>query len=64
MTRSCFLPWMQGSTARRATTGQRSGSRPESLFRVTYAVRWIGVKARYHLSVTRVENQTLAQVLD
>lgn len=36
---------------------------PRTAFRVTYAVRWIGVKARYRLSVTRVEKSALGALL-
>ena len=36
---------------------------PRVAFRVTYAVRWIGVKARYRLSVTRVEKSALEGML-
>ena len=36
---------------------------PRRAYRVTYAVRWIGVKARYRLSVTRAEKRALGLVL-
>jgi hypothetical protein len=36
---------------------------PRGAFRVTYAVRWIGVKVRYRLSVTRAEKETLGELL-
>lgn len=36
---------------------------PRVAFRVTYAVRWVGVKARYRLSVTRVEKSALEGLL-
>jgi hypothetical protein len=36
---------------------------PRRAYRVDYAVRWIGVKARYRLSVTRAEKRALSLVL-
>jgi hypothetical protein len=36
---------------------------PRRAYRVEYAVRWVGVKARYRLSVTRAEKRTLSQLL-
>lgn len=36
---------------------------PRKTFRVTYAVRWVGVKARYRLNVTRGEKSALRGIL-
>jgi hypothetical protein len=36
---------------------------PRVAFRVSYAVRWIRVKARYRLNVTRAEKETLRRLL-
>ena len=52
-----------GLSRQKGDDGPEQWLPPRVAFQVTYAVRWVGVKARYRLSVTRLEKSALGGLL-